>query len=111
MFQMQTGIHKMYQRNEPIQYRHHESGCIAVKTEFSWKDIIQEDLGLRTWATPTKHDYGFVMIDGKPINVLHGTKAIAYIDGKRTELPVQFVSADSYEAALDTFLQSHAKSS
>ena len=99
----------MYLRNEPIQYRYPKSGCIAVKTEFSWKDIIQEDLGLRTWATPTQHDYGFVMTDGKPINVLHGTKAIVYIDGKRTELPVKFVSADSYESALAKFLQLYAE--
>ena len=60
-------------------------------------------------SAPAMQEFGFAVIDGKPIHIIRGRTAVAYIDGKRTEVPVEFVSAESYPEALEKFTKLHER--
>ena len=80
--------------------------------KYSWSEINPNDLKkIKPFSTdvrsPAKKYFGFAVIDGRPIYIIRGKTAIAYIDGKRTEVPVEFVSAESYPEALEKFTKLH----
>lgn len=47
--------------------------------------------------------FGFAVINGEPVYVAHGSKAVYYDNGVRKETEVKFVEADSYRAAWTKF--------
>lgn len=81
------------------------------RNKYNWGEVMFDNKDLKdalsVSSAPTRRLFGFAMIDGKPIHIIRGRTAVAYIDGKRTEVPVEFVSAESYPEALEKFTKSH----
>ena len=77
------------------------------RNKYNWGEVRFDNKDLKdalsVSSAPTRRLFGFAMIDGKPINIIRGRTAVAYIGGKRTEVPVEFVSAESYPKALEKF--------